>query len=103
MGFIDPCEKYLDDIIGEGPQMDYLIKVRGLGQGCFAGRITSLCASHTCSRILPSTCALHTADRTPRRRTHSPPHASSSAVVSDHGSDPPRGAAICAATACAAT
>jgi len=42
VGFIDPCEKYLDDIIGEGPQMDYLIKVRGLGQGCFAGRITSL-------------------------------------------------------------
>ena len=42
VGFIDPCERYLDDIIGEGPQMDFLIQTRGLGQGCFAGRITSL-------------------------------------------------------------
>ena len=42
VGFIDPCERYLDDIIGEGPQTDYLTRVRGAGQGCFAGRITSL-------------------------------------------------------------
>ena len=42
VGFMDPCEKYLDDIIGEGPQTDYLTRVRGAGQGCFAGRITSL-------------------------------------------------------------
>ena len=42
IGFIDPCEKYLDDIIGEGPQTDYLTRVRGAGQGCFAGRVTSL-------------------------------------------------------------
>ena len=42
VGFIDPCEKYLDDIIGDGPQTDFLTRVRGSGQGCFAGRITSL-------------------------------------------------------------
>jgi len=42
VGFIDPCEKYLDDIVGEGPQTDFLTRVRGSGQGCFAGRITSL-------------------------------------------------------------
>ena len=42
VGFIDPCERYLDDIIGEGPQTDYLTRVRGSGQGCFAGRVTSL-------------------------------------------------------------
>ena len=42
VGFIDPCEKYLDDIIGSGPQTDFQIQTRGLGQGCFAGRITAL-------------------------------------------------------------
>jgi len=42
VGFIDPCEKYLDDIIGEGAERDYLVRIRGLGQGCFAGRVTSL-------------------------------------------------------------
>ena len=42
VGFIDPCEKYLDDIVGSGPQTDYLTRIRGSGQGCFAGRITSL-------------------------------------------------------------
>ena len=42
VGFIDPCERYLDDIVGSGPQTDYQVRVRGLGQGCFAGRITSL-------------------------------------------------------------
>jgi len=42
VGFTDPCEHYLDDIIGEGPQAEYLTRIRGLGQGCFAGRITAL-------------------------------------------------------------
>jgi hypothetical protein len=42
VGFIDPCERYLDDIIGDGPQTDFLTRVRGSGQGCFAGRVTSL-------------------------------------------------------------
>ena len=42
VGFIDPCERWLDDIVGDGPQTDYLTRVRGSGQGCFAGRITSL-------------------------------------------------------------
>jgi Leucine-rich repeat (LRR) protein len=42
IGFIDPCEKYLDDIVGEGPQTDFLTRVLGAGQGCFAGRITSI-------------------------------------------------------------
>jgi len=42
VGFIDPCEKYLDDIVGSGPETDYLTSIRGSGQGCFAGRITSL-------------------------------------------------------------
>ncbi len=44
IGFIDPCERYLDDIIGDpnDPEMEYLIRLRGLGQGCFAGRITSI-------------------------------------------------------------
>ena len=44
VGCIDPCERYLDDIIGDpnDPEMEYLIRIRGLGQGCFAGRITSL-------------------------------------------------------------
>lgn len=42
IGFEDPCERYLDDIIGSGPQTDYLTRVRGAGQGCFAGRITSI-------------------------------------------------------------
>merc|ERR1712185_874472 len=42
VGFIDPCEKYLDDIVGSGPQTDFLTRVRGSGQGCFAGRVTSL-------------------------------------------------------------
>ena len=32
---MDPCEKYLDDIIGEGPQTDFLTRVRGAGQGCW--------------------------------------------------------------------
>jgi len=42
IGFQDPCERYLDDIIGSGPQTDFLTRVRGAGQGCFAGRITSI-------------------------------------------------------------
>ena len=42
VGFSDPCEKYLDDIVGWGPETDYLAQVRGAGQGCFAGRITAL-------------------------------------------------------------
>ena len=42
VGFRDPCEKYLDDILGEGLQTDYLTQVRGSGSGCFAGRITAL-------------------------------------------------------------
>lgn len=42
VGYIDPCEKYLDDIVGSGPQTDFLTRVRGAGHGCFAGRITSL-------------------------------------------------------------
>jgi len=42
VGFQDPCEKYLDDIVGHGPQTDFLTRVRGSGQGCFAGRVTSL-------------------------------------------------------------
>jgi len=42
VGFVDPCEKYLDDIIGDGPQTEFLTRVRGSGPGCFAGRITSL-------------------------------------------------------------
>ena len=42
VGFTDPCEYYLDDIVGWGPQTDYLAAVRGAGQGCFAGRITAL-------------------------------------------------------------
>ena len=42
VGFTDPCEKYLDDIVGWGPETDYLAQVRGAGQGCFAGRITAL-------------------------------------------------------------
>ena len=42
VGFIDPCDPWLDDIQGEGPETDYLTSIRGAGQGCFAGRITSL-------------------------------------------------------------
>ena len=42
VGFTDPCEKYFDDIIGDGPQTEFLTRIRGAGQGCFAGRITSL-------------------------------------------------------------
>jgi len=42
VGFYDPCEKYLDDIVGTGPETNYLTRVRGSMQGCFAGRITSL-------------------------------------------------------------
>ena len=42
VGFMDPCEPYFDDIIGSGPDAEYLTNIRGAGQGCFAGRITSL-------------------------------------------------------------
>ena len=42
VGFMDPCDPFMDDIIGEGPATDYLTKIRGAGQGCFAGRVTSL-------------------------------------------------------------
>ena len=45
VGFMDPCDPYMDDIIGEGPATDYLTKIRGAGQGCFAGRVTSLCVA----------------------------------------------------------
>ena len=51
VGFYDPCEKYLDDIIGSGPETDYLTQVRGSMQGCFAGRITSLCATPARMRV----------------------------------------------------
>lgn len=42
VGFTDPCEPLLDDIIGQGPDADYLTELRGAGMGCFAGRVTSL-------------------------------------------------------------
>jgi len=42
VGFNDPCERYLDDIVGWGPQTDMLTELRGAGQGCFAGRVTAL-------------------------------------------------------------
>ena len=42
VGCIDPCEKYLDDIVGSGPETDHLTAIRGSGTGCFAGRVTSL-------------------------------------------------------------
>ena len=44
VGFTDPCERFLDDIVGDpyDPSVQMLTEIRGAGQGCFAGRITAL-------------------------------------------------------------
>ena len=45
----EPCEKYLDDIVGSGPQTDFRF-ARGLGQGCFAAASRrSTCGGTTCA------------------------------------------------------
>ena len=42
VGCMDPCERYLDDVIGTGAETQRLTAIRGSGEGCFAGRITTL-------------------------------------------------------------
>lgn len=42
IGFIDPCDPYLDDILDDGSTSTHLAAVRGSGLGCFAGRITAI-------------------------------------------------------------